>query len=194
MKIKELFTQKGAIVTKMRALLDTASAAKRDLTADESVAYSAMEKDLDAVTVTIDREMTVTAAEASVSGFRDGSYRPGVATAGADAPKTGRASAAYADAFINGLCRRGRNGLTTDHTNALQEGTNSEGGYLVPQEFETAIFGILNVIDPIRAAATVIQTASERNIPIEADSGSFAYVGEEGDYGDGDDPPSAARS
>lgn len=188
MKLKNLFHQKGAIVTKMRALLDTAEAAKRGMTADESVTFSAMEKDLDAVVASISREQTVASAEASVSGFRDGSYRPGVAPAGAEAPKTGRASAAYNDAFMNGLCRRGRNGLTTEHTNALQEGTDSEGGFLVPQEFETAIYGILNVIDPIRAAATVIQTASDRNIPIEADAGSFAYIGEEGGYGVAGDP------
>lgn len=49
----------------------------------------------------------------------------------------------------------------------------------------------MNVIDPIRAAATVIQTASDRNIPIETDTGSFAYIGEEGEYGLGD--PAIAR-
>lgn len=184
MKLKELFQRKGAIVSKMRALLDTAQAAKRDFTADESTSYAAMETDLAAVEISIKREQSVASAEASVAGFRDGNYRPGVEATAASG--VGRASAEYLKSFINGYVRRGLNGMTPEHTNALQEGTNSEGGYIVPQEFESAIFAAMVNLDPIRAAATVIQTGSDRNIPIEASKGSFAYIAEEGTFTESD--------
>jgi len=188
--IKKLFQRKGEIVSKMRALLDTATKSNRDLTADESTSYTAMENELATVEISIKREQSVATAEASVAGFRDGDYRPGV-TAGADKPKSGRASDSYRSAFLNGYVRRGINGMTPDHVNALQEGTNSEGGYIVPQEFERAVYTSLVEMDPIRAAATVIQTASDRNIPIEASKGSFDYVAEEGEYQQSD--PSFGR-
>jgi HK97 family phage major capsid protein len=182
---KELFQRKGEIVAQMQGLLSKAQAAGRDLTSDESTSYDAMEAQLNTITKTIAREQSLATAEASVAGFRDSRYRPGV-NAGRDDSEF-RASADYRDAFINGFCRHGRAALTPEHTNALQEGTDSEGGYLVPQEFERAVYASLGLLDPIRAAATVIQTASERNIPIETGVGSFSYINEEGEYGE-DDP------
>lgn len=182
--LNKLFQRKGEIVSKMRALLDTAAKANRDLTAEESTAYTAMESDLGSVEIAIKREQSVAAHEASVAGFRDSGFRPGITEQREDG--VGRASAGYRGAFFNGYVRRGINGMTPDHSNALQEGTNSEGGYIVPQEFERAIYASLVEMDLIRAAATVIQTSSDRNIPIEASKGTFAYIDEEGAYSESD--------
>lgn len=73
-------------------------------------------------------------------------------------------------------------------SNALQEDTNSEGGYLVPVEFERQLVKGLEKVDPIFALAKKIQLAHhEKNVPILSSTGAAALVSEEGSYGDTDD-------
>lgn len=76
--------------------------------------------------------------------------------------KAGRASAAYKEDFA--LAMRGKK---TVH-NVLSEGIDADGGYLVPEEFETQIVTGLEEANVIRSIAKVIQTGSERKIPIAA--------------------------
>jgi len=100
---------------------------------------------------------------------------------GINAQKTGRASAEYKRNFWNAI--RGRS-----VTNALQVGTDSEGGYLVPDEFERTLVQALEVQNVFRQFAHVIQTANgERKIPVVASTGSASWVDEEGTITDSDD-------
>lgn len=72
--------------------------------------------------------------------------------------------------------------------NALEEGTDSEGGYLVPDEFERRLLQKLTEYDTVRSVATVIKTSSgERNIPVVATEGTASWVDEEGAYTESDD-------
>jgi hypothetical protein len=53
--------------------------------------------------------------------------------------------------------------------NALQVGTDSEGGYLVPDEFERTLVEALQEENIFRTMAKIIQTASgDRKIPVVA--------------------------
>ena len=55
---------------------------------------------------------------------------------------------------------------------ALQVGTDSEGGYLVPDEFDRHLIDALNEENIFRKLAHVIQTASgDRKIPVVASHG-----------------------
>ena len=94
-------------------------------------------------------------------------------------------------AFFDGFARRGKNGMDREHFAALQIGTDSEGGFIVPKEFETQLVEILDTLDPIRQNATVLTTASDRHIPVESSVGSFAFIAEEGSFGSSD--PAFAR-
>ena len=98
--------------------------------------------------------------------------------------KTGRASDAYKKIFADYLRGVGDN---KSIRNALQEGTDSKGGYLVPEEFERKVIEALTELNVIRQNATVISTSSTRNIPVEADSGEADWIDEEGSYPE-DDP------
>ena len=71
--------------------------------------------------------------------------------------------------------------------NALQEGTNSEGGYLVPEEFENRVIDKLKELNVIRRYAHVIRTSSKHAIPVEASAGVATWITEEGQY-QGTDP------
>lgn len=100
---------------------------------------------------------------------------------GAGMTKSGRASDEYRRDFWNAI--RGRK-----IANALQEGTDSEGGYLVPDEFERTLVQALEEQNIFRQIARVVQTASgERKIPVVASKGTASWVDEEGTITDSDD-------
>ena len=78
--------------------------------------------------------------------------------------------------------------LTAEIRNALQEGVDSEGGYLVPDEFEQTLVQSLSAENVVRSLAHVITTASgSHKIPIVATKGTAAWVDEEGTIPEGDD-------
>lgn len=98
--------------------------------------------------------------------------------------KVGRASDSYKKVFVDYL-----RGVTSNKEirNALQEGTNSEGGYLVPEEFENRVIDKLKELNVFRRYANVIRTNSKHAIPVEASAGVAAWIAEEGQY-QGTDP------
>ena len=72
--------------------------------------------------------------------------------------------------------------------NALQIGTDSEGGYLVPDEFERTLVEALEEQNIFRTLAHVIQTSSgDRKIPVVASKGTASWVDEEGTIPESDD-------
>ncbi len=67
--------------------------------------------------------------------------------------------------------------------NALQIGTDSEGGYLVPDEYERTLVEALEEENIFRQLAKVIQTSSgDRKIPVVASKGTASWIDEEGAY------------
>ena len=100
--------------------------------------------------------------------------------------KTGRASDAYKQAFW--AQTRARHDMTPEMRNALQEGTDTEGGYLVPDEFEHTLVQGLSENTVVRAHAHVITTSSGlHKIPVVASHGSAAWIDEEGAYTESDE-------
>lgn len=100
--------------------------------------------------------------------------------------KVGRASDAYKKAFWN--VTRHKDRITPEMRNALQEGTDSEGGYLVPDEFEKSLVTGLSLAAVIRSHAHVITTSSGlHKIPVVAAHGSAAWIDEEGAYTESDE-------
>lgn len=98
--------------------------------------------------------------------------------------KTGRASDEYKRAFWNGM----RNRISYDVQNALSIGTDSEGGYLVPDEYEKKLVEALQDEVFFRSLATVIRTSSgDRKIPIVTSKGEAAWIDEGGQFPESDD-------
>ena len=99
--------------------------------------------------------------------------------------KTGRASDEYKKNFWNAMRSKNPDRAIV---NALQVGTDSEGGYLVPDEFERTLVSGLSENNIFRTLAHVIQTTSgDRKIPVVASHGSASWVDEEGAYKESDD-------
>ena len=97
----------------------------------------------------------------------------------------GTASAAYKQAFWDAVRNKYYNAAVQ---NALQVATDSEGGYLVPDEFERQLIEALGEENVFRTLATVITTASgDRKIPIVSDKGEASWIDEEGTFPLSDD-------
>ena len=68
--------------------------------------------------------------------------------------KTGRASNEYKEAMLNALRSNFR-----QVSNVLQEGVDADGGYLVPDEYDTRLIQKLEDNNIVRALATKIKTS-----------------------------------
>ena len=98
--------------------------------------------------------------------------------------KQGRASDEYKRAFWNSM----RNKMSYEVQNALSIGTDSEGGYLVPDEYEKKLVQALEDEVFFRSLANVIKTSSgDRKIPIVTSKGEAAWIDEGGQFPESDD-------
>ena len=99
--------------------------------------------------------------------------------------RTGRGSDEYKSAFWTAMRSRGGHFSVQ---NALQIGTDSEGGYLVPDEYERTLVEALEEENMFRQLAKVIRTSSgDRKIPVVATKGTASWIDEEGAYTESDD-------
>lgn len=71
-----------------------------------------------------------------------------------------------------------------DAVNAMTEGVDADGGYLVPLEYQKTVLQKLNDLGATRGISSVIGTTSTRVIPTEGDAPTFNWVDEEGTYGE----------
>ena len=98
--------------------------------------------------------------------------------------KTGRASNEYNNAFWKTM----RNKNSFDVHNALQIGSDSEGGFLAPDEFEKMLIESLEEQNIFRQIANIITTSSgDKKIPVVAGKGTASWVDEEGVIPESDD-------
>lgn len=98
--------------------------------------------------------------------------------------KPGRGSNSYKTVFWKQM----RDRSSVDVRNALQIGTDSEGGYLCPDEYERTLIKALDDVNKLRALCTIIRTESgDRKIPVVASHGTASWVDEEGAIPESDD-------
>ena len=98
--------------------------------------------------------------------------------------KTGRSSDNYKNAFWNAMRKKNY----YDVSNELSIGTDTEGGYLVPDEYERRLVESLEEENFFRKLATVITTSGgERKIPIVTAKGTAEWIDEAETYPFSDD-------
>lgn len=176
--ILDLREKRAKLWSDAKAFLDTHRGEDGMVSAEDNATYEKMEADVLALgkeierlerQAALDREMDQPTAAPLVN-------RP----ASAEKPKAGRASAEYKNAFWSMVRNRA---VSPSVMNDLQEFGNSggsEGGYLVPDEFEHTLIQGLEEENVLRSLCTVIQTSSgDRKIPIVANHGTADWVDEE---------------
>lgn len=185
MTLNEMLEKRKNLLNTMDGFLDTHKNSNGALSAEDDATYSKMEKEFDELTASITRAQRRANMEMEMNKPVNApiTSKPMVMTEQEE--NTGRASNAYKKNFWNAMRRKQ---MTPEMSNALQIGTDSEGGYLVPDEYETTLVEALEEENIFRKLAHVISTSSgDRKIPVVASKGSASWVDEEGTIPDSDD-------
>ena len=186
MTINELRSKRAKLWESTKAFLETHRRENGTLSAEDDATYAKMEQEISDLGREISRLERQEAMDAELSKPVNTpiTTRPGATKA--EDTKTGRASDAYKDAFWNAT--RSRSGVSYEVRNALQVGVDSEGGYLVPDEFEHTLVQSLGKKRIIREHAYVFQTNSgSHKIPVVTNKGTASWIDEEGGIPEGDD-------
>lgn len=176
MNITELQARRAKAWDECKAFLESHRNENGCLSDEDNAVYNQMVAVVDAMEAEINRAKDIEARDAAMAAPTSKPITSAVGNG-----KDGRATDEYNKEFVNYI-------KTRRASNALQEGTNSEGGYLVPVEFERTLYKARDKVDPIFALAGKITLgALEKNVPYVASEGAAALVAEEGSYGDTDD-------
>lgn len=158
---------------------------KRDkdglLSEEDAKTYAEMEKKVQAYAAEIERMEQMEAMEAEMN-------RP-VNTPIVTKPvsdkqmpeKKGRAADVYKAAMLDTL----RSGFKRV-SNVLQEGVDTDGGYLVPEEYDNRLIDVLGEENIMRDLSTVITTSGEHKINIAATKPAASWIEESGQLSFGD--------
>ena len=183
-KIMELMDRRAKAWDAAKNFLDTHSDNGGNVSAEDAATYDKMEKEVTDLTHDIERlqrqeqidKMLSAPTSAPLTG------KPGAKDEPDDKP--GIASKAYKTAFWDSIRKRN----WYDVQNVLEVGTDANGGYLVPDEYEHQLIQALTDENFFRSLAHVIQTDSgTHTIPIVASHGTASWMEENGLYPESDD-------
>lgn len=183
MTIQDLIERRAKAWEQTKAFLESHRDDKGVINSEDNATYEKMEKDIVAYGKEIERLQRQEAMDRELNAPTSApiTTKPGAED---KEEKKGRASDSYKKAFWNAL----RDRKTPEVLDALKEGTDSEGGYLVPDEFERTLVSALLDENIFRQHAKIIHTSSgDRKIPVVATRGSASWIDEEGLVPESDD-------
>lgn len=173
MNINDLRNKRVKLWEDTKAFLDSHTGEDGKLSAEDAATYDRMEADVVALGKDIERlerqavldaEMKKPAAAPIVN----------VPKASSANGKAGfRATDEYKAAMLNALRTNFRN-----VSNVLQEGIDTAGGYLVPEEYDKRLVDVLNEENIMRGLATKITTSGEHKINIAATKPAASWIEE----------------
>ena len=158
--VNELRTQRAKSWEKANAFLIAHRDGKGILSAVDTATYEAMEQEIVNLGREIERQERLDAMEREMAVPVSTPLTSKPEAAKPADTKVGRASDAYKKAFWN--ITRHKDRITPEMRNALQEGTDSEGGYLVPDEFEKSLVTGLSLAAVIRSQTRIVEIAARR--------------------------------
>lgn len=183
-KILELRENRAKLWDSTKAFLDSKRNDKGILSAEDTATYEKMEADVVNLGKEIDRLERQAAIELEINRAINQPIKSNPIDYIGNANKTGRATNEYKEAFWKNM--RSKNNI--DVYNALQIGTDSEGGYLVPDEFEKTLIASLVDSNVMRSLCKIVTTSfGDKLIPVVASRGTASWVAEEGLIPDSDD-------
>ena len=173
MNIIELRNKRMQLLETMDGFLATHKNDKGFLSAEDDKTYTSMEAEVDSLTNEIKRLERREAMEAELKKPVSAPLTAKPMTEDKPSEKTGRASAEYKEAVLNALRSNFRK-----ISNVLSEGVDSEGGYLVPEEYDSRLIQALTEENVFRKLGTTITTSGERKINIAATTPAAAWIDE----------------
>ena len=183
-KIIELMERRAKAWNAAKEFLDAHSDNGGNVSQEDAETYDRMEKEVTDLTRDIER---LQRQEEIDKMLNQPTSTPITCKPGAkDEPddKPGIASKAYKAAFWDSI--RKRNWF--DVKNVLEIGTDANGGYLVPDEYERRLLDKLQDENFFRSLATIIQTQTgTHTVPVVASHGTASWMEENGLYPESDD-------
>ena len=151
---------------------------KRDkdglLYAEDAAAYADMEKKIKDYSAEIERMEQMEAMENELNKPVNTPIVAKPMTAdGKEKPRTGRASDEYRDGMLKALRSNFK-----QVSNILQEGVDADGGYLVPEEYDSRLIDVLTEENIMRSLGHTITTSGEHKINIAATKPAAAWIEE----------------
>lgn len=176
MTLQELMNKRATTWEAAKAFLDSHRNTDGLLSAEDGETYDRMEKEITDYTKEIDRLKRQAAIEEQM-GKPIASPLTGKPGAGMkDEPEEkGRASHAYAKAMLSAM-RTGFHQVS----DVLEEGNDANGGYLVPEEWDSRLIDKLEEENIFRGLATTITTSGEHKINIAGTKPAAAWIEEGG--------------
>ena len=173
-KILAMREKRGQLWEQTKAFLEAHTDKDGKLSAEDAAAYDRMEQevvDLGKDIERLERQANID-AELAQPNAQPLTNQPG--KAGLET-KTGRASDEYRKAMLQALRTNFR-----QVSNVLQEGVDTNGGYLVPEEYDRRLIDVLNEENIMRGLATTITTSGEHKINLAATKPAASWIEEGG--------------
>ena len=184
MTITELMNKRAQAWDAAKKWLDEKTDENGLMTAEDAQTYDRMEADIKTLSDQIERRKRADELEEAMNRPVRDTLRTSIG-GGENREKSGRASDEYREAFWTAM-RIGNTGVTPEIRNALEVGTDSEGGYLVPEEFERTLIMALDENNIFRKFAKKITTGGDRLIPTLETRGTASWIDEEAAYTESD--------
>lgn len=179
MTIMELREKRNKAWEAAKAFVET----KRDkdglLSAEDAASYAEMEQKIKDYGAEIERMEQMAAMDAQLS--MPTSAPLTAKPLNGDKPKSGRASDEYKAAMLNALRTNFR-----QVSDVLSEGVDANGGYLVPEEYDSRLIDTLTEENIMRKLGHTITTSGEHKINIAATKPAAAWIDEGGALSFGD--------
>ena len=185
MTILEMMNKRNKAWTAAKNFAESHKNDKGVLNDEDYATYQNMEKDIENMSREISRMQREAAMEDELSKPINSPITAKPMSGTIDEEKTGRKTKEYKNNFWNVMRSKAPESRVI---NALQEGVDTEGGFLVPDEYERTLVEALEEENMFRSLAHVIHTSSgERKISVVSSKGTANWILEEGPYVDSDD-------
>lgn len=169
-KVLDLMDERAKAWNAAKKFLDSKSKDGKFVSAEDAEQYDRMEKDVTDLGKQID---ILERADAIDRELATPTSTPLTNAPQGHTDKQGSASDSYKKAFWNQL--KSKTPIVTD---ALSEGVDTDGGYLVPDEFDSKLVQKLYDDSVMRKLATVIRTSGDHKIAVAGDAATASWVGE----------------
>lgn len=181
MTIKELIEKRAKVWETAKSFVDTHEDKNGLLSAEDTATYNKMEKEIEDLTAAIDRQQRAAQREAELNKPINSPLTNRPYKGEQSEKKSGRATDEYKNAMLSAMRSNFRN-----ISNVLQEGVDADGGYLVPEEYDSRLIDVLEEENIMRSLATRITTSGQHKINIAATKPAAAWIEEGGSLSFGD--------
>ena len=174
MNVQDLIAKRARAWEAAKSFLEAHRGENGVLSAEDDATYDRMEKEITDLTKEIDRLNRQAAIEAQLNQPTSAPLS-NMPTSTGEKVKKGRASDQYAKDMLTAM-------RTNFHqvSDILQEGVDADGGYLVPEEWDSRLIDVLNEENIMRGLATQITTSGEHKINIAGAKPTAAWIEEGG--------------